>query len=222
MADNKVPTNEEYLEKQKKKAEEIAKITNKYKVTVIKNEYTPKVKAMRDVSKYVSDNKDMFNSIGLFLKSPGTQKAAGLAANQIAINGKRLMKNFFLIQQNMLVDSGFDIIFNPEIIEKRGTKLKKYEECLTWENDNVIADRWPFIVVKFQDMNGTIHEGIAVSGFEAQVWQHECDHLNGIEEVLIPKTEKTKDEVVTSGRNDKCPCGSNKKYKKCCLFYDNY
>jgi uncharacterized protein YecA (UPF0149 family) len=23
--------------------------------------------------------------------------------------------------------------------------------------------------------------------------------------------------LATAGRNDSCPCGSNKKYKKCCL-----
>ena len=28
--------------------------------------------------------------------------------------------------------------------------------------------------------------------------------------------------MVKTGRNEPCPCGSGKKYKKCCLKKDNY
>ena len=60
--------------------------------------------------------------------------------------------------------------------------------------------------------------------------QHEIDHLNG---VVLPDrsdaVEVTKDvdrvaamtaaalAPPTVGRNDPCPCGSGRKYKKCCL-----
>jgi len=211
------------MEKIRKEGEEMARIANKYKVEVIPDEYTPKVNSkIKIVSDFVADNKDMLSSIAIYLSQPQrSMRAVGLAANQISINGKRLMKNFFMMRQKMSGNSGFDIIFNPEILEKRGTRLKKYESCLTWENDNVEAYRWPFIIVKFQDMNGTVNDGVAITGFEAQVWQHEIDHLNGVEEILVPKTEKVKDEVIIIGRNNVCMCGSGKKYKKCCLFYDN-
>ena len=46
--------------------------------------------------------------------------------------------------------------------------------------------------------------------------QHEIDHLNGV--VCMDRKVNTtivKDAKV--GRNEPCPCGSGKKYKKCCL-----
>ena len=55
------------------------------------------------------------------------------------------------------------------------------------------------------------------TGFTAQVIQHEIDHIDGIEEELYPKGEGAlhiSNEKV--GRNDPCPCGSGKKFKKCC------
>ena len=46
--------------------------------------------------------------------------------------------------------------------------------------------------------------------------QHEIDHLNGV--VCMDRKVNTtivKDKKV--GRNEPCPCGSGKKYKKCCI-----
>ena len=46
--------------------------------------------------------------------------------------------------------------------------------------------------------------------------QHEIDHLNGV--VCMDRKRETtivKDKKV--GRNEPCPCGSGKKYKKCCI-----
>ena len=52
---------------------------------------------------------------------------------------------------------------------------------------------------------------------EAICVQHEIDHLNGIS--CIDKEVKLEPIVMDKkvGRNDPCPCGSGKKYKKCCL-----
>ncbi len=36
------------------------------------------------------------------------------------------------------------------------------------------------------------------------------------EESLPPPVETIRSEEKTVGRNDPCPCGSGKKYKKCC------
>jgi len=41
--------------------------------------------------------------------------------------------------------------------------------------------------------------------------QHEVDHMNGV--LCIDRRVK---KVVKIGRNEPCPCGSGKKYKKCC------
>jgi hypothetical protein len=57
-------------------------------------------------------------------------------------------------------------------------------------------------------------------GIVAMGVQHEIDHLNGLilernpKAVEVPSLEAPKWKV---GRNDPCPCGSMKKFKKCCL-----
>ena len=52
-------------------------------------------------------------------------------------------------------------------------------------------------------------------GFNAYIIQHEIDHLNGI--TCIDREYKREPLKVGTkiGRNEPCPCGSGKKYKKC-------
>ena len=80
-------------------------------------------------------------------------------------------------------------------------------------------------LVKREAAYGIIHEVENLGGIVCVAIQHEIDHLNG---VCLPwkpgAEEKVKDKspaLVTGkaakiGRNAKCPCGSGKKYKKCC------
>lgn len=218
MSEKKKP--KEIVIKTTDRKDAVQNIIEKYKIEIIKDEPTPKVLKISSVSKYVAKNIDMLSSIGLFLSDPANSNAVGLAANQVSCNGKRIPDNFFMIKQNVAVGSGFDIIFNPEIVEKRGMITKKYEGCLTWTDKYVVVDRQPFIAVNYQDMTGTKHEGTAITGFEAEVWQHEVDHLNGVKENLIDKKDKPKDISIKTGRNDSCPCGSGEKYKKCYQPYD--
>jgi peptide deformylase len=69
-----------------------------------------------------------------------------------------------------------------------------------------------------------MHQGISSHGGPIVVAvQHEIDHLNGI---CLPWRDDTEEVPYISegifttekkvGRNEKCPCGSGKKYKKCC------
>ena len=58
-------------------------------------------------------------------------------------------------------------------------------------------------------------EGWVFQNFNAQVVQHEMDHLDG--KLMIDRIFKAIPIVTKKiGRNDKCPCGSGKKFKKCC------
>ena len=53
--------------------------------------------------------------------------------------------------------------------------------------------------------------------------QHEIDHLNGIclpykeGSIEIPYVEEDQKKDIKVGRNDLCPCGSGRKFKKCCI-----
>ena len=109
------------------------------------------------------------------------------------------------------------VVVNPIIKELNGEPEEKREGCLTWIGSTIVADRWPEIEVSYWSTDGEYTQGLVIDGFEAQVWQHEVDHLNGVEENVVPgdwRTYRRAEKKV--GRNEPCPCGSGKKHKKCC------
>ena len=71
--------------------------------------------------------------------------------------------------------------------------------------------------VTYKDINGENHFD-TIWGFQAQIFQHEIDHLLGVEEKIVDRDYKLP-IVKEPQRNDKCLCGSGKKYKHCCLKY---
>jgi len=51
-------------------------------------------------------------------------------------------------------------------------------------------------------------------------WQLKGNSPSDLSHMRIPKTNKPAKASKKIGRNDPCPCGSGKKYKKCCLAKD--
>jgi len=182
------------------------------KIKIILAQQTPKVQPIKDIRLYLLDNIELFSN---FIKFANTQNmAVGLAANQVSIDGKRCEGNFFGIKES----GNWRLVFNPIINEYIGIKETKVESCLTWPNKIIVVERYRAIKVSYYNLDGTFIENELHFGFDAQIWQHEINHLMGIPErieelnYIIPKKIKV-------GRNDKCPCGSGKKYKFCCLNY---
>ena len=134
----------------------------------------------------------------------------GLAANQV----NRLVR---LIVWDIGVPK---TLINPEITKAEGAEYDS-EGCLSRPGHRTYIQRATHVVVKGLDLDGN-EVTMSAQGLEARVIQHETDHLNGINEWEHP-TAKEGDEVSKNqlksakiGRNDPCPCGSGKKYKKCC------
>lgn len=154
------------------------------KFKIIPNEQTPEVRLHLSFSEnymIYSDRKLMEK----FYSFARRQKnCAGLAANQVSVDGTRIMKRFFAIKVNGI----WDIIINPEIVNYQGKKTQRFEGCLSWLGKSIIADRFPKINVRYFNLKGEKIER-EVSGLEAQVWQHEVDHLNGVEERIQPEIE---------------------------------
>jgi peptide deformylase len=100
-------------------------------------------------------------------------------------------------------------LWNPEII-KASDFVVHSEGCLSLPGLTKSVQRATEVVVK----NGDDKE-YALSGLEAIVVQHELDHLYGI--TIADKEYRS----VKIGRNTLCPCGSKKKFKKCCLGKEN-
>ena len=77
------------------------------------------------------------------------------------------------------------------------------EGCLSFPGKEVITCRFNEVFIK-DDLHSA---GIIFSGMEAVAIEHEIDHLLGI--TMFSR------QIIIPGRNEKCWCGEQKKYKKC-------
>ena len=150
----------------------------------------------------------------------------GLAANQVGIDASVAVVN---VREPI-------ILINPEIVS-RETEIPYYEGCLSFPGKGCHTKRYETIEVKSDNVDGTMVFSGVDTGEEAKgTWedgqqkqnrelrtleavcvQHEIDHLNGMR-ILDRAQELTiRRDKPKIGRNEKCPCGSGKKYKKCCI-----
>jgi peptide deformylase len=178
---------------------------------IIPNKQTPRVPEMGDVKQFLKDHEEEWKNFVLFASE--RRNAVGLAANQTSLNGERFMHRVFALRN--LKDGTWRLVVNPVIEEYIGIKELKEEGCLTWVGKRIIAERSFAVRVSHYNINGEkvteIHKG-----FEAQIWQHEINHLNGVEE----RIEELSFRLLKQndiGRNEKCPCESGKKFKQCCI-----
>ena len=166
---------EDLTEKQKSKDKPIS--DDKFKI--IPNEQTPKTPPILNVRKFIKNNSKELKEFLEF--SSNIFGAAAVSANQVSVNGKRLMWRVFV--KNDLTES--KIIINPVIDEYIGTKEEKEEGCLSWKGKKIIATRSPKIKVSYHTIDGNKISGEEYSGDDAQVWQHEVDHLNGVKMKIV-------------------------------------
>ena len=180
---------------------------------IIPNEQTPKVQEIADIALYLKMHSPYLQD---FLDSCYERyNAAGLACNQVSLNGERFMVRAFAYKDNF--DKLWRLAIDPTIDEYLGMKEIKCEGCLTWQGKVIVAERSRAVKVSYVDIHGNLHANEIYKGFDAQVWQHEVNHLNGIEEHIEEKGFPEPKQLDIQ-RNDKCPCGSNRKYKNCCLL----
>ena len=98
----------------------------------------------------------------------------GLSANQIGI----WERAFCMIID---IETGETITcFNPKIIKKYDESSWFEEGCLSYPDEIINVKRPDRIVVKYEDENEKVHK-LKLDGFTARVFQHEYDHLEGID-----------------------------------------
>ena len=150
----------------------------------------------------------------------------GLAANQVGIDAQVAVVN---VREPL-------VLINPKYIKKEN-EIIYGEGCLSFPGHAIRTKRYRDIIISTEQeesnwyFSGVEENSDGKSGWdkgnmkqdqelrllEAVCVQHEIDHLMGktIHDREV-KLEPTKVEKKV-GRNDSCPCGSGKKYKKCCL-----
>lgn len=166
-------------------------------------EQTPEVPLIKKVTQDIVDQcADML----VFARHNSYLSLAGLAANQLGKFGERVQLNACFINRGW--KQGWTVALNPQVISSFGSTTNSREGCLTWPKKKILADRKQDIVVSYTDICGEGKEE-RVQDFEAIVWQHEINHLRGIPEFVVDPEKKQKP-------NERCQCGSGKKFKKCC------
>ena len=150
----------------------------------------------------------------------------GLAANQVGIDAQVAVVN---VREPL-------VLINPKILSKE-VEIPFYEGCLSYPDKGVNTKRYRDVIISTEqsesdwyfsgaqapkDSKGSWekeqsnNEDAQLRVLESVCIQHEIDHLNGV--VCMDRKVNTtivKDKKI--GRNEPCPCGSGKKYKKCCI-----
>ena len=105
-------------------------------------------------------------------------------------------------------------MLNPVIVNKTDEFIFQGEGCLS--SPKIFKNTLRFKSVEIQDDNlGKFVVDINSDSILPILFQHEIDHLNGI--LFFDRMQKPVRRVEKKiGRNELCPCGSGKKYKKCC------
>lgn len=133
------------------------------------------------------------------------KKEIALSAVQIGI-----LKRVAVIKVNGKIFK----LLNPIILNKSEERIFKGEGCLSFPG--IFKNTIRFGSVEIQDDNlGKFVVDIDSDGILPILLQHEIDHMDGI--LFFDRMQKPFRCVEKKiGRNAPCPCGSGKKYKKCC------
>jgi len=179
-------------------------------------------KKLREVS--VEEGMEIATELFQILNKRGD--GIGLAANQVGIDAQVAVVN---VREPL-------VLINPKIISKE-VEIPYHEGCLSYPNKRVNTKRYRDVIISTEQSESDWYfSGAQVPADGKGSWekeqsnnkdaelrvlesvciQHEIDHLNGV--VCMDRKVNTtivKDKKI--GRNEPCPCGSGKKYKKCCI-----
>ena len=107
----------------------------------------------------------------------------GISANQIGI-----WERAFAMVRN-LENNEVIVCFNPRIIKSYNEEVEMEEGCLSYPDVFLKVKRPDKIVVKYEDVDKKTHK-MKLSGLASRVFQHEYDHMEGID-----FTQRTKNTV---------------------------
>ena len=127
------------------------------------------------------------------------ERAIGIAAIQLGIP-----KRAFAMKTAgpHSAENEIKVFMNPTIVDQYDPIVVS-ESCLSFPGESVTTKRFKHVCIEDADQKCVMSDLMAV------VVQHEYAHIDG-------KTMHDFKYSAGIGRNDPCPCGSGKKYKKCC------
>ena len=121
-----------------------------------------------------ASNTDRHEVAKILIENMHHYEGIGLSANQIGI----YVRAFAMIKD--LESNEVIVCFNPSIVKKYNECVDFEEGCLSYPDEFINVKRPDRIVVKYEDENKKEHK-IKLSGMASRVFQHEFDHLEGID-----------------------------------------
>lgn len=108
-------------------------------------------------------------------------KGQGLAAPQIGVLKRLVVIRFARREDRARFPEGYEnrILFNPEITLQKARSIASWEGCLSVPGMRGYVERSGRIRLKYFDEKGASHDDM-IDGYDAVVYQHECDHLDGV------------------------------------------
>ena len=162
-------------------------------------------KKLREVS--VEEGRQIAAKLFQILNERGD--GIGLAANQVGIDASVAVVN---VKEPI-------VLINPKIVRKE-EETRYYEGCLSYPKKGCHTKRYKIVEVEVDnyESNLTFGAGDTESDLlESVCVQHEIDHLNGMRILDRAQQLTIRRDKPKIGRNEPCPCGSGRKYKKCCI-----
>jgi len=126
--------------------------------------------------KELQDNTEIADLSRGMLKVMYAAEGVGLAAPQVGVNKRLMVYNPSGDPKRWLDET---VLVNPKIVEFSEAKDEEIEGCLSFPNmsGEVVRSKW--IKVEAMNLKGKkIKKKFA--GWEARIFQHEYDHLDGI------------------------------------------
>jgi peptide deformylase len=155
-------------------------------------------KVSKKIGKFDKKIINLVNDLTDTLKTQKDPEGVGLAACQIGVN----LRAFVMLRGKKIVP-----IINPEIVKisKEAKKKRKANEetlmegCLSLPNYYSPLERPKKIKIKYQSLEGKqiVEE---FTDFEAQIVQHELDHLKG--EMFVDRILEQKESIYKLNRDE--------------------
>ena len=108
------------------------------------------------------------------VKDP-SQDGVGIAAPQVGIN-----RRMVCVQRFDKPGEPFECYANIRIDSLYGPVVQGPEGCLSVPGKRGIVPRWSRVDISYVDPETGVHASETVDGFTAIIFQHECDHLDGV------------------------------------------
>ena len=146
-------------------------------VMVMPQDSTVLRKISRDVERQALHSPELRTLLDKMLSTvtDPSQDGVGIAAPQVGIN-----RRIVLVQRLDKADEPFEAYVNVRLDSLYGAPVSGREGCLSVPGLRGTVTRYANVVVSYVDLQTGERRSEEVEGYTARIFQHECDHLDGI------------------------------------------